>query len=106
VVADPGDGGPWGGRPWGWRIRTVSAQSNDELGTVTSPIPFWRIVVKARNDMEEEGVTVAQVLRHLLQFTASVRLDERLSHCIDSDEWLRVKATAGGTSLFVLNWFS
>jgi len=56
--------------------------------------------------MEEEGVTVAQVLRHLLQFTASVRLDERLSHCIDSDEWLRVKATAGGTSLFVLNWFS
>jgi len=29
--------------------------------------------------MEEEGVTVAQVLRHLLQFTASVRLDERLS---------------------------
>jgi len=71
-----------------------------EFGTLTTPIPFWRIIAEAQYVMTRRGVTLGQVLHHLLQFTASVRLDERLAGYVNSSyEWLHIKAIAGWTSL-------
>jgi len=67
-----------------------------EFGTLTTPIPFWRIVAEAQYVMTRRGVTLGQVLHHLLQFTASVRLEERLAGYVSSTyEWLHLKAIAG-----------
>jgi len=67
-----------------------------ELGTLTTPIPFWRIVAEAQYVMTRRGVTLAHVLRHILQFTASVRLDERLAGYVSSSyEWMHIKHIAG-----------
>jgi len=76
-----------------------------EFGTLTTPIPFWRIVAEAQYVMTRRGVTLGQVLHHLLLFTASVRLNERLAGYVNSSyEWLHLKAIAGGSSLHTLIW--
>ena len=67
-----------------------------EFGTLATPIPFWRIVAEAQYVMTRRGVTLVQVLHHLLQFTASLRLDERLAAYVNPTcEWLRLKSIAG-----------
>jgi len=67
-----------------------------EFGTLTTPIPFWRIVAEAQYVMTRRGVTLGQVLHLILQFTASVRLEERLAGYVNSTcEWLQLKAVAG-----------
>jgi len=67
-----------------------------ELGTLTTPIPFWRIVAEAQYVMTRRGVTLAQVLHRLLQFTASVKFEDRLAGYVSSSyEWLCLKAIAG-----------
>ena len=90
-----------------WSESVDESTDEHERETPTTPIPFWRIVARNQDLMQPRGVTLGQVLRHLLQFTASVRLDERLADFINSSrEWLHIRATAGGTSLYTLNWFS
>jgi len=103
----------FGRRPLLGSAESNSSESVDESTdehereTPTTPIPFWRIVARNQDLMQPRGVTLGQVLRHLLQFTASVRLDERLADFVNSSrEWLHIRATAGGTSLYTLNWFS
>jgi len=67
-----------------------------EFGTLATPIPFWRIVAEAQYVMTRRGVTLGQVLNLLLQYTASVRLDERLASYVNAaHEWLHLKAIAG-----------
>ena len=67
-----------------------------ELGTLVTPIPFWRIVAEAQYVMTRRGVTLGQVLHLLLQFTASMRLEERLAGYVNSAyEWQHLKAIAG-----------
>jgi len=62
-------------------------------GTLVTPIPFWRIVAEA---MTRRAVTLGQVLHLLLQFTASVSLEERLAGYVSSAyEWQHLKAIAG-----------
>jgi len=72
----------------------------DELGTLEMLIPFWRVVAEAQYVMTRRGVTLGQVLHRMLQFTASVRLEERLGGYLNSShEWLHLKAIAGWTQL-------
>jgi len=67
-----------------------------EFGTLTTPIPFWRIVAEAQYVMTRRGVTLRHVLQHLLQFTASVRLEDRLAGYVNSAyEWQQLKLVAG-----------
>ena len=76
-----------------------------EFGTLATPIPFWRIIAEAQYVMTRRGVTLAQVLHLILQFTASVRLEERLAGYVNSTyEWLSLKAIAGCISQCTLNW--
>jgi len=70
-----------------------------ELGTLTTPIPFWRIIAEAQYVMTRRGVTLSQVLQRLLQFTASVRLEDRLAGYVNSaHEWRHLKSIAGSVS--------
>ena len=81
-----------------WSDDDCSDDYEYELGTLTTPIPFWRIVAEAQYVMTRRGVTLGQVLQHILRFTASVRLEERLAGYVNNaSEWLRLKATAGVT---------
>ena len=90
-----------------WSESVDESTDEHERETPTTPISFWSIVARNQDLMKPTGVTLGQVLRHLLQFTASVRLDERLADFVNSSrEWLHIRATAGGTSLYTLNWFS
>jgi len=80
----------------GWSDDESTDDYQYELGTLTTPIPFWRIVAEAQYVMTRRGVTLAQVLHHLLQFTASIKLDNRLAGYVSSShEWLHLKAVAG-----------
>ena len=90
-----------------WSESVDESTDEHERETQTTPISFWSIVARNQDLMKLRGVTLGQVLRHLLQFTASVRLDERFADFVKSSgEWLHIRATAGGTSLYTLNWFS
>jgi len=88
-----------------WSDDDRSEDYEYEFGTLVTPIPFWRIVAEAQYVMTRRGVTLGQVLHLLLQFTASVHLEERLAGYLNSAyEWLSLKAVAGCISLCTLNW--
>jgi len=79
------------------QLATLEPDSSDDDdcvdGTLVTPIPFWRIVAEA---MTRRAVTLGQVLHLLLQFTASVSLEERLAGYVSSAyEWQHLKAIAG-----------
>ena len=79
-----------------WSDDDCSDDYEYEFGTLATPIPFWRIVAEAQYVMTRRGVTLGQVLHLVLQFTASVRLEERLAGYLNSAyEWLSLKAIAG-----------
>ena len=78
----------------------------NEVGVLAIPIPFWRLLAEARHVMSRRGVTVAQVLREMIEFTANHRLDTRLAVYIDSvAEWNLLKDLAGGcfSCIFMLD---
>ena len=80
--------------------KPVERDSNDGSevadGVLSVPIPFWRVLAEARYLMTRRGITVAQVLREMLQYTASHRLDARLAGYVDSAaDWAVIKDLAG-----------
>jgi len=89
----------------GLRVESSSDDDDEdygnEVGVLAIPIPFWRLLAEARHVMSRRGVTVAQVLKEMLEFTASHRLDSRLAVYVDSvADWNLLKDLAGWWSSY------
>jgi len=93
--------------------RATMVDCSDDNEEPVTPIRFPRVLAAyqdlIRQYEERTEIEVTQVLRLLLQFTGSVRLDEKLAdHVNSTDEWLSLQAIAGYMSLssYILRFLS